>query len=60
MTNLFIINTLLIGYSINVNRRVRSGSIDVHPTEPALIVNYELEAIILGESGEPMVSEKKV
>lgn len=32
----------------------------MHPTESALIVNYELEAIILGECGEPMVSEKKV
>ncbi|XP_054284614.1 kinesin-associated protein 3 [Macrosteles quadrilineatus] len=42
-----------------IKRRVRSGSIDVHPTETALIVNYELEAIILGECGEPMVSEKK-
>uniref|UniRef100_A0A1B6ETE2 Kinesin-associated protein 3 n=1 Tax=Cuerna arida TaxID=1464854 RepID=A0A1B6ETE2_9HEMI len=42
-----------------IKRRVRSGSIDVHPTESALIVNYELEAIILGECGEPMVSEKK-
>lgn len=42
-----------------IKRRVRSGSIDVHPTETALIVNYELEAIILGECGEPMLSEKK-
>uniref|UniRef100_A0A1B6CKI3 Kinesin-associated protein 3 n=1 Tax=Clastoptera arizonana TaxID=38151 RepID=A0A1B6CKI3_9HEMI len=42
-----------------IKRRVRSGSIDVHPTETALIVNYELEAVILGESGDAMFSDKK-
>jgi len=31
----------------------------VHPTEKALIVNYELEATILGEMGDPMLGERK-
>lgn len=42
-----------------IKRRVKSGSIDVHPTETALIVNYEVEAIILGESENPVLSDKK-
>jgi len=40
-------------------RKIRSGSIDVHPTEKALIVNYELEALILGEKGDKMLGDKK-
>ena len=40
-------------------RKVKGGSIDVHPTEKALIVNYELEATILGEMGDPMLGERK-
>ncbi|KAK9510832.1 hypothetical protein O3M35_005532 [Rhynocoris fuscipes] len=42
-----------------IKRRVKSGSIDVHPNETALIVNYEVEAIILGESENPVLSDKK-
>ena len=42
-----------------LSRRVKTGSIDVHPTEKAIIVNYELEATILGEMGDPMLGEKK-
>ncbi|XP_014251703.1 kinesin-associated protein 3 isoform X2 [Cimex lectularius] len=42
-----------------IKRRVKSGAIDVHPSEPALIVNYEVEAIILGESENPVLSDKK-
>lgn len=41
-------------------RKVKSGSIDVHPTQKALIVHYELEAYILGKSGDPMHGDKKV
>ncbi len=40
-------------------RKVKGGSIDVHPTEKALVVNYELEATILGEMGDPMLGERK-
>jgi hypothetical protein len=42
-----------------LKRRIKGGSIDVHPTEKALIVNYEVEATILGELGNPMVGERK-
>jgi len=38
---------------------VKGGSIDIHPTEKALVVNYELEATILGELGDPMLGERK-
>ena len=47
-------------YCYNFNtRRVKAGSIDVHPTEKAIVVNYELEATILGEMGDAMLAEKK-
>ncbi|XP_043984332.1 kinesin-associated protein 3a isoform X2 [Gambusia affinis] len=42
-----------------VKRRVKGCSLDVHPTEKALVVQYEVEATILGELGEPMVEERK-
>ena len=42
-----------------VRRKVKGGSVDVHPTEKALVVNYELEATILGEMGDPMLGERK-
>jgi len=31
----------------------------VHPSEKALIVHYEVEATILGETGDPMLGERK-
>uniref|UniRef100_T1IWM8 Kinesin-associated protein 3 n=1 Tax=Strigamia maritima TaxID=126957 RepID=T1IWM8_STRMM len=42
-----------------LKRKVKAGSIDVHPLEKALVVNYELEAAILGELGDPMLEDKK-
>ncbi|XP_078603734.1 kinesin-associated protein 3-like isoform X3 [Branchiostoma floridae x Branchiostoma japonicum] len=42
-----------------LKRKVKGGGIDVHPTEKALIVNYEVEATILGELGDPMLGERK-
>nr|XP_018668779.1 kinesin-associated protein 3 isoform X1 [Ciona intestinalis] len=42
-----------------LKRKVKGGNIDVHPTEKAIIVNYEVEATILGELGDPMLGEKK-
>ncbi|CAH0775981.1 unnamed protein product [Bemisia tabaci] len=42
-----------------IKKRFRAGAIDVHPTEKALIVNYELEAFILGEHGDPILGESK-
>ena len=41
------------------NRKVKGGEIDVHPTEKALIVRYEVEATILAEAGNPMLGERK-
>lgn len=41
-------------------RKVRSGTLDVHPTEKALVVNYDVEALILGELGDPMLGDRKV
>ncbi|XP_037837190.1 kinesin-associated protein 3a isoform X2 [Kryptolebias marmoratus] len=42
-----------------LKRRVKGCSLDVHPTEKALVVQYEVEATILGQMGEPMVGERK-
>ncbi|XP_047443814.1 kinesin-associated protein 3a [Mugil cephalus] len=42
-----------------LKRRVKGCSLDVHPTEKALVVQYEVEATVLGELGEPMVGERK-
>ena len=41
-----------------LKRKVKAGSLDVHPTEKALVVNYELEATILGELGDPMLGDR--
>ncbi|KAG5315033.1 KIFA3 protein, partial [Pseudoatta argentina] len=40
-------------------KKVRSGTLDVHPTEKALVVNYDVEALILGELGDPMLGDRK-
>ncbi|CAB1323879.1 unnamed protein product [Coregonus sp. 'balchen'] len=42
-----------------LKRKVKRGSLDVHPTEKALVVQYEVEATILGEMGDLMVGERK-
>lgn len=39
--------------------KVTAGSLDVHPTEKALVVHYEVEATILGEGGGHMLGERK-
>lgn len=44
---------------MNHFRHIRTGGVDVHPTEKALVVTYHLEATILGEAGDPMLGEKK-
>jgi hypothetical protein len=43
-----------------IYRRWKGGSIEPHPTEKALIVNYKLEAAVFGEPGDPMLEDKKV
>lgn len=45
--------------NVLLNRKVKGGNIDVHPSEKALIVHYEVEATILGEMGDPMLGERK-
>ncbi|MCI4389259.1 hypothetical protein PGIGA_G00095910 [Pangasianodon gigas] len=42
-----------------LKRKVKGGSLDVHPTEKALVVQYEVEATIVGEMGGPMLGERK-
>ncbi|MBN3289540.1 KIFA3 protein, partial [Polypterus senegalus] len=42
-----------------LKRKVKGGNVDVHPTEKALVVHYEVEATILGETGDPMLGERK-
>uniref|UniRef100_A0A673WT42 Kinesin-associated protein 3b n=1 Tax=Salmo trutta TaxID=8032 RepID=A0A673WT42_SALTR len=39
--------------------KVKGGSLDVHPTEKALVVQYEVEATILGETGDEMLGDRK-
>lgn len=39
---------------------MKAGRLDVHPTEQALVVYYELEAAILGEGMSKVLSDKKV
>uniref|UniRef100_A0A672J963 Kinesin-associated protein 3b n=1 Tax=Salarias fasciatus TaxID=181472 RepID=A0A672J963_SALFA len=45
--------------SPNKYLRVTANSLDVHPTEKALVVHYEVEASILGEGGGQMLGERK-
>ncbi|XP_070816255.1 kinesin-associated protein 3a [Chaetodon trifascialis] len=42
-----------------LKRRVKGCTLDVHPTEKALVVQYEVEATILGGLGDAMVGERK-
>ncbi|XP_075259272.1 kinesin-associated protein 3-like isoform X2 [Convolutriloba macropyga] len=42
-----------------LKKKVKSCGVDAHPTEKALVVQYEVEATILGEMGDPMLGERK-
>lgn len=55
------VNSDIVSDSVlfNVNRKVKGGSLDVHPTEKALVVQYEVEATILGEMGDPVLGDRK-
>lgn len=53
-------NMNVIYFFTFIFRKVRSGTLDVHPTEKALVVNYDVEALILGELGDPMLGDRKV
>ncbi|XP_074524384.1 kinesin-associated protein 3a isoform X1 [Halichoeres trimaculatus] len=49
----------LTGDARYLKRRVKGCTLDVHPTEKALVVQYEVEATILGELGDAVVGERK-
>eukprot|EP00794_Sanderia_malayensis_P016189 gene16189-17816_t len=40
-------------------RRVKGRSLDVHPTENAIVVHYELEATIIDGVGDAMIGERQ-
>mmetsp|Transcript_511 Transcript_511/g.1643 ORF Transcript_511/g.1643 Transcript_511/m.1643 type:complete len:748 (+) Transcript_511:91-2334(+) len=42
-----------------LRKKVKAGRIDAHPTQNAIIVNYEVTAEILTDAGEPMVADAK-
>ncbi|CAD7091013.1 unnamed protein product [Hermetia illucens] len=42
-----------------IKKRWKGGTIEPHPTDKALIVNYQLEAAVFGEPENPMLEEKK-
>lgn len=39
---------------------MKGGSIEPHPTENALIINYTLEATVFNEPGDAMLEKSKV
>lgn len=41
-------------------RRLKGGSIEPHPSENALIINYTLEATVFNEPGDAMLEKSKV
>ena len=45
--------------AIYLYRRVKGRSIDVHPTENAIVVHYELEATIIDGVGDAMLGERQ-
>ena len=42
-----------------LKKKIKTGAIDVHPTLPAIVVHFEVEATILGEAGDAMLGENK-
>uniref|UniRef100_A0A914XR60 Kinesin-associated protein 3 n=1 Tax=Plectus sambesii TaxID=2011161 RepID=A0A914XR60_9BILA len=42
-----------------LKKHIKSVGLDVHTTEKALVIKYQLEATILGELGDPMIGERK-
>lgn len=39
--------------------RVLDGRLDVHPSRSAIVVFYEVEAVVLTEFGEPVATDRK-
>ena len=42
-----------------LKKKIKTGAIDVHPTQSAIVVHFEVEATILGEAGDAMLGENK-
>ncbi|XP_055375218.1 kinesin-associated protein 3 isoform X2 [Condylostylus longicornis] len=42
-----------------IKKKWKGGTIEPHPTEKALVVNYQLEAAVFGEPDNPMLEDKK-
>lgn len=42
-----------------LKRKVKAGRLDIHPSENVIIVNYEVEAVILTDTGAPMIADAK-
>uniref|UniRef100_A0A915ISG5 Kinesin-associated protein 3 n=1 Tax=Romanomermis culicivorax TaxID=13658 RepID=A0A915ISG5_ROMCU len=42
-----------------LKKHIKIGTIDVHPTENAIVVNYRVEATVIGEEGESIFSNKQ-
>uniref|UniRef100_A0AAR2J6U5 Kinesin-associated protein 3b n=1 Tax=Pygocentrus nattereri TaxID=42514 RepID=A0AAR2J6U5_PYGNA len=62
MTKIYICFYLLSKPTVNLHEsseKVKPGNIDVHPTEKALVVHYEVEASIRGERGDAVHEERK-
>ncbi|KAL3219592.1 hypothetical protein MRX96_030345 [Rhipicephalus microplus] len=43
---------------VTIQRNVRNCELDVHPTEKALVVRYEVEAVVLGDDG-PAIEQSR-
>lgn len=42
-----------------MRKKVKTGEMEVDLEAKAIIVNYEVEATVLGQNGESMLTEKK-
>lgn len=40
-------------------RRIIPGRIEVHPVENSLVINYTVQATIIGDNGAPVGGDKK-
>lgn len=40
-------------------RAITEGQLDVHPTLSAIVVHYQMDAVVVSVYGEPMVADRK-
>jgi hypothetical protein len=43
----------------HTHRAIIEGQLDVHPTLNAIVVHYQMDAVVVSVYGEPMVAETK-